>query len=130
MATNCRIGEIIYMFYQFLFFINYIYIIKQNTLTFFYWKTFNGYIFLYKRIRFVGKELLELFMFAKVHTKKTFTKYLHDKNIRSFHWSYTKKNSFYFLKASVFPFFSCVKIKYKVILQPIIWLIIILFFFL
>ena len=72
MATNCRIGEIIYMFYQFLFFINYIYIIKQNTLTFFYWKTFNGYIFLYKRIRFVGKELLELFMFAKVHTKNIY----------------------------------------------------------
>ena len=46
MVTYCRIGKIIYMFYQFLF-INQLFIYNEiNTLTFFLLKKFNGYIYI------------------------------------------------------------------------------------
>ena len=59
-------------------------------------------------------------MFSKIHTK-TFTKYFHEKT--SYHCiGPTQKDYslFYFFKASVFPIFSPVKIKYKVIVKLII----------
>ena len=49
-----------------------------------------------------------------------FTKYLHDKAFDHSIGPTQKKILFFFMKARVFSVVSRVKIKYKIILQPII----------